>query len=244
MAAPTTPNPDPATDNPPRPRRWVPRSLRIFAALVLILGVASAWLGARGYRQLIAIREIERLEGNVESVPKGPNWLRDFVGDEKMRMFDEVDSVSLFHGQATDAAMRQIGKLTSLKRVWLNNTLETDAGLAHLTALAGLEELCLSGTPVTDIGLAHLKGLTYLQKLELDNTHTTDAGLKELKGLSNLGSLWLGNTDVTDAGLMHLKGLTSLKLLWLDNTHVTYAGVSDLQGALPGVVVYYNRGLH
>lgn len=65
MANRTDPIPYPTTDEPLRSRRWIPMSLRIFAALLLILGYATAWLGVRGY-QPPQRGLITKLEGAIE----------------------------------------------------------------------------------------------------------------------------------------------------------------------------------
>ena len=260
MAAPTTPISGPATDKPPRPRRWVPLSLRVFVSMLLLLGVASAWLGVRGHEQLSVIREIERQGGTVESEPVGPKWLYELVGDENMRMFDEIVEVRL-SVQATDATLCQMGRLTSLTLVTLVNSPATDVGLRHLKGMANLEWLLLSNTRVTDAGLANLEGLTNLKELWLSNTKVTDAGLVHLKGLTSLETLLLittpvkddglanlkglknlkvldiDDTQVTDAGLKYLKGMTNLRVLCLKYTQVTDAGVAELQRELPGLTI-------
>ncbi|MBI3863652.1 MAG: hypothetical protein HY290_17315 [Planctomycetia bacterium] len=94
MATPGNQNADPTTIQPPRARRWVPLSLRMFAAILVILVVSSVlWIGIPAYRQHVAIREIEQVDGSVRTNPVGPAWLRSWVGDERMKLFDRVDDV-------------------------------------------------------------------------------------------------------------------------------------------------------
>ena len=128
------------TDKPPLPWRWIPLSLRIFVAILVLLGVASAWIGVRGYQQLAAIREIEWLGGFTELQPVGPKWRREPVGDERMRMFDEVVEVNLFQTQETDTALHQISRLPRLRRLDITGSQATDVGLAQVTD-AGVAKL-------------------------------------------------------------------------------------------------------
>jgi hypothetical protein len=108
------PSADPTTVNPPRPRRWIPLSLRMFVAILVLLGAGSAlWIGVPAYRQQTAIREIERVGGKVVTRPRGPNWLRTWVGDERMKPFDEVVTVLLKGSQCTDATLTHLTGLTS-----------------------------------------------------------------------------------------------------------------------------------
>jgi hypothetical protein len=46
----TSPNlvPERAADKPPRARWWIPRSLRFFLVILLILTGAAAWIGFKG----------------------------------------------------------------------------------------------------------------------------------------------------------------------------------------------------
>src|SRR5258708_1260876 len=169
MAAPT--NPDPTTERPPRSWRWIPLSVRMLASMVLLLGIGGLWLGARGYRQMVAIRDIEQAGGEVLTEKAGPEWLRARVGDEWMRSLDKVVRVD-FYG---------------LDR--LDGTPVTDAELVNLKGLTELTLLSLDGTWVSDTGLEHLQGLTRLKSLSLCNTQVTDAGLKHLRGLADLEQL-------------------------------------------------------
>ena len=192
----------------------LPRPLWIgLAACVLVIVAIGVQVGVPIYRQESAIREIERLGGTVQLRPRGPQWLRDRIGDRAQRLCGEIAGVYLRDCPATDETLRTVCRLPGLKGLSLSNTNVTDAGLAELKSLTRLERLWLANTAVTDAGLAHLKDLTALQEL------------------------WLENTQVSDAGLGRLKGLTSLKGVWLDNTQVTGAGVAELQRAIPGLTV-------
>ena len=192
---------------PPRPL-WIG-----LATAVLSLAAVGFHVGLPIYRQHLVIRDVERLGGRVVTLPRGPDWLRDRIGSQRMKLFDAVVAIHLRDSQATDEL------------------------LGRLRWLPGLESLALSHTDVSDAGLAQLKGLRNLKRLWLANTHVTDAGLVHVSGLTGLEELWLENTRVTDTGLDHLKRLTTLKGLWLDNSQVTHAGVAELQRALPGTTI-------
>lgn len=205
MVAATT-IPDSSTEKPPRPRLWIPASLR----LLFVIGVvAFTAVSLRAYRNASAIREIERLGGEVSSRSRAPEWLQSRIHDERMKLFDEVVRVNLGYAPVTDACLAHVEGFSSLEGLWLDGTRVTDAGLVHLEGLRNLEALGLDHARVGDAGLAHLSRLTSLQMLVLDYT------------------------QVTDAGLVHLKGLTNLGVLRLDGTAVTDAGIDDLQRALP-----------
>lgn len=149
-------------------------------AIALIVVAVGLRVGLPIYRQHVAVQEIERLGGTADCVHVGPQWLRDRVGDERMRLFDKVVNVRLSETQATDATLRKINGLTSLRWLDLDGTQVTDSGLAHLRGIRNLKWLWLQNTRVTDAGLAHLKGLPNLELLDLDDTHVTKAGVDSL----------------------------------------------------------------
>jgi hypothetical protein len=190
---------------------WLLRT--VAATLPLVVVAVALRIGLPVYRPQAAFREIERVGGWVGTVPGGPVWLRKWIGNDAMKVFDKVRSVHLESTLADDATMEQVG--------WLSE----------------LEWLGLDNTPVTDRGLAHFHGLTELEGLDLNDTHVTDAGLRHLEGMHKLEGLFLMNTPVSDAGLAHLKGLTRLKWLWLGNTKVTEAEVVELRLKLPAAEI-------
>jgi hypothetical protein len=199
-------------DKPPRSRRRIPLSLRMFVALVLVTGIGSAsWIGIPAYRQHVAIQEVQRLGGYVVTLPRGPKLLRDWTGDEWMMMLDVVDVVYLDGRQATDSTLAHLGRLYGLRVLELGKTEVSDAGLVHLIGLNTLERLILSHTRVTDSGMAHVGKMTGLKEIGLDHTH------------------------VTDAGLAHLKRLPNLEYVWVENTFVSYAGIVDFYRSMPGL---------
>lgn len=229
---------DPFTSETRRISIRLPRPLWIgLGTVVVVVAGVGLRIGVPIFRQQVAIQEIERLGGKVEMHPGGPAWLRIWVGDPRMKLFDDVRKVHLNGTQANDATLGHVGWLAKLDWLSLANTPTTDAGIEHLKRLTELHELSLNKMQVTDAALVHLKGLTSLERLWLDATQVTDFGLRHLDGLTGLKELSLENTHVSDAGLVHLKGLTKLELLYLDNTVVTDAGVRELRRALPGLTI-------
>jgi hypothetical protein len=198
-------------------------------ALMLVAGVIWLRMGLPICRQQLAIREISRVGGRIETVKCGPNWVRKWVGDELMTAFDEVVVVDLTSRPATDATLAHVGRFTKLQRLRLSATNVTDAGLIHLQALTMLDQLSLEVTAVTDGGLAHIESLTSLQDLSLDFTQITDDGLAHLENLAALRKLSFDNTQVSDVGTTHLKGHTLLRRLSLHGTLVTDKGLQNLR---------------
>jgi Leucine-rich repeat (LRR) protein len=206
---------------PPEPQRQLIRLPRPLGTLLVAFAIAVVGFGARFgiplYKQQRVLREISDGGGWIETRKQGPAWLRRWIGDDRMQVFEEV----LF--------------------VQVSNPEFNDSGMAHLAVLTRLTHLDLSGTRVTDAGLAHLRELTRLVALDLDGTDITDAGLVHLRGLANLQQLDLSATKVTDAGIDHLKGLSRLIELGLEYDEVTEAGIDRVTQALPNLAVQRDR---
>src|SRR5579872_2968133 len=145
----------------PEPRRFsipLPRPLWIGLAAFVLVVVAIAWqFGLPMYRQRVAIQEIESQHGTVTSRPGGPKWLRARLGDERMRIFDDVVVVDLAGRDPSSAALRHIDWLTGLETLHLDSAQLTDAGMINLKRLTRLQVLSLSGTQVRGAGLANLE---------------------------------------------------------------------------------------
>jgi hypothetical protein len=229
--------PDSVTDKPPRPRRWIPLSIRLFAALLVLLGISSIlWVAIPAYREHRAIQEVRRLGGHYQSEQTAPKWLCNLVGYNRLGVFEKVTAIYLRNAPATDDSLKHFDSLAGLRVLDLDRTQVTDVGLVHLKGLMRLEYLDLHGTGVTDTGLAQLTRLTELRTLCLSNTGVTDVGLAELTRFSKLQRVTLG-PDVTDAGLGYLSGLRQLRTLWLVRTEVTLEGIKTLKTALPACAI-------
>jgi hypothetical protein len=234
------------TDKPPRRRRWIPVSLRIFVVMLVLLGLGTAAFGLSVWlpyhREKLAVKTIESCGGSVSTVKRSPEWLRRVVGNARsneFKIFARIDSVDLNDATITDAEIAQMGGCSSLEVLLVGRTEVTDDGLALLSELTNLEILTLNETAVTDAGLAHLSGLTKLKLLVLDDTPVTDAGLAKLSGNTKLERLYLSGTLVSDSGLVHLSKLTKLRRLGLERTMVTSKGIEELRKALPDCVIHH-----
>jgi hypothetical protein len=247
---------DAPNHSPPEPRRfsiWLPRPLWIgVAAVVLALAGVGARFGLPLLRKQLAVTAMEQAGVRVTTVKGGPDWLRRWAGDERMRPFDEVrgaeflddeftdgdlallratpelDFLSISSAEVTDAGLHHVAELRLLESLSLYRTQVSDAGLVCLRQLPRLQWLELGRAGVTSAGLEHLKGLTGLRELTLCDTPVGDDGLKHLSGLTNLRRLDLRHTNVTDSGLRHLCGLTNLEALDLSHTQVGDIGIAHL----------------
>jgi hypothetical protein len=162
--------------------------------------------------------------------------------------------LGLYGDAVTDAGLKELAGLKSLRALYVASDSVTDAGLKELAALKRVQGIDVSRTKVTAAGLKELAGLKlksldiprsaqtdeglkhYLAAIEpptflyLVEWNVTDPGLKELVGLAKTEHLYLSRTQVTDVGLKELAGLKNLRTLELQKTKVTDAGLKHLAG--------------
>ena len=166
---------------------WV---LLVTAVLVFVYGALSVWLPY--YREQQVLQKIKRWDGTAKTEICCPEWLKKFVGKDRMLRFRIFNRINV---------------------IYLSEPAITDAEIADLSGLKYLEVLSLDGTKVTDAGLVRLSGMTKLVILRLRSTRVGDAGLAHLTGLKNLKVLDLCETAVTDKGIDELqKALPGCKI--------------------------------
>src|SRR6266568_1024929 len=115
MVASALPLVDPRRDKPPRRPRWVvPLSLRMYVAILVLLGVGSAlltWVSYRREQQVYlreqeVIREIKWRGGSFGTVAGGSEWLRKLARKEGLidiRFFQRISFILVDGKALTDA---------------------------------------------------------------------------------------------------------------------------------------------
>ena len=230
MATRAVPIPDATTDKPPRRRRSIPLSLRMFVVGLGILGIFSGWAGVRIYRQHLAIAAIEASGGKISTVPTAPHWLKRWVDKKSTRSLDTVTRVELasISSAIPDSTLEKLHRLRHLKELHLNSSPITDDQLVYLAGLSQLEVLDLRETRIGDAGVHNLIGMEKLRWLSLLDSQITDESLRILAELPNLKFLDVRATKVSDAGLPYLREFPSVTDLYLGSTNVTDSGMADL----------------
>ena len=233
-------------DPPPKHRRrWYQYSLRSLLMLMLVVGLASGWLGMRmqqARRQDAIVEAIRKAGGNVYfdatvadgcQLVKSPDaeefraWSSNRLGVD---IFATANYVELSNQLERETLLAVLDELQQVRHLVLYDTQLSNAELEHLARLhPNLLTLDLRMTEVTTTGLRHLSSLTQLQCLNLSGLQIDDEDLNHLRGLSQLRELYLTGTAVTGAGLEHLQGLTQLRRLYLDHTQVTDFGMKYLK---------------
>jgi len=96
----------------------------VVAGIAVRVGIA--------YRQLVAIQAIERVAGHplawsgpvrwkpVKTAPGGPRWLRERLGDERMKLFDTATSATFLSSRTRDSDLVHLRRLPDLERLDLS----------------------------------------------------------------------------------------------------------------------------
>jgi hypothetical protein len=239
MPTPTTTTPIPASDKPPRRRRWIPLSLKLFIAMLIITGVVGlSWTGLHYRRQQLIKKSVEKLGGTVRTDNRTSYRLQQLLGPELSAIFDVVVAIDLNFTPTTDKDLQDLIALSGLEQAGslsLDGTQITDQGLSGLSGMSQIHTLSICETRVTDAGLMHINNLPGLSNLRLYCTEISNAGLVHLSRLSNLQFLGLRATTVSDAGLVHLHGFKKLKMLFVESSKVSEAGVAELKQHCPAL---------
>ena len=184
--------------------------------------------------------EIKELGGQLILTPSGPQWLYLATGDTGMDIFEVPTAIDLYNGnnplkgkggrneRVTDAWLKRLANVTTLRKIDLANCAIQGEGLQHLSKLTGLRELNLTLTPVKDDALKHLAGLTELRFLGLASTQCTGTGFAHLKALRQLENVNFHFTPLNDAGLAAIAGVPISDRLWFAHSKFTDAGAASL----------------
>ena len=192
------------------------------------------------------------IEHRAEWQHGGPGWLRAFLGDDQMRIFDRVVGIDIAPEQIKDAArlpnvmaIRVLGgvedkQLKPLEERPSLEALDLSYGLYSTDENGFVEECCvrlprlsrLRGLNVWEAtfrgeGLEHMPRLEHL---DLTETLMDDEYAPVLARLSKLKVLSLGRTKITGASLQHLTKLTELQELNLNGTDVSDESLRHLFG--------------
>lgn len=204
MAAPENQNLAPTTDKPPRLRRCIPASLRIFLGMVVLVGV---WGSTSAYRRGVAIREVKHFNGSIQYLSRQrPEWQLAWIGDERMQWFDDPDHIVFW---------------------------PDDENLKRRSRHGGIIRP-IDGPLIDDEALKCVLGLPRLKSLDLAFSSVGDAGIKHVAHLQELEELRLEGSDVSDLSVPILSQMRGLKRLNVEHTKITHSGSGTLEAALPG----------
>jgi len=164
-----------------RPRRQRRRRVKVLIAVCL---VAAGVIGWRLYNRWTVDRRLKSLAdcsggGIYAKEMRGPKWYVEWANRWKLPV--PRRAVHFASSIATDADLKYVGQVRSLRGVTLVGCPVTDAGMIHLQGLTKLTELNLNGTRVTDRTLEYVRGMADLKELHLRGAAVTDWGRHVLR---------------------------------------------------------------
>jgi mono/diheme cytochrome c family protein/uncharacterized membrane protein len=113
------------------------------------------------------------------------NFITAIFTDKDLQLLEPLKEqliwLKLGNTKITDSALVYVSKLTSLTKLYAENTAISDNGLAKLTTLSQLQYANITGTKVTATGILQLKDLKSLQQLFLYKTAVTGNDYAALK---------------------------------------------------------------
>jgi hypothetical protein len=134
----------------------------------------------------------------------------------------------------TDAGMANLD-LKYVVNLSLDGLPITDAGLKSLPDLPSLRSLQLTGTMIEGPGLSRLAGFRNLEHLLLNGSTVTDDGLRHLAGAKSLVVLQLDGIPLSAAGLKPVITLPSLRNLSIRGCQVPYDDVEQMRTNVPSL---------
>lgn len=136
-----------------------------------------------------------------------------------------------------DDDLSYLTQCKALESLYISGPEITDAGLRSLEKLASLRKLGFWESPITDDGLKLLQRLPLLTSLNLVRTRITNHGLESLENITSLRILNLTESKITDDGVPSLQKLTTLQKLNLTGIKLTKGGIEALKRALPNTQI-------
>ena len=138
----------------------------------------------------------------------------------------------------TDAGMRNIGKIRSLRQLNVGRDAQiTDDGLTYLWGPQNLDYMRIDVPGITGRKFELISNMLKLRRFHLNGSDFTDEGMRYLGYLPNLGSVELEgvHANLTDTGLAHLAEAPRLYELKIESTgtKMTDAGFENLRAQKP-----------
>lgn len=183
---------------------------------------------------------------------------------EFMPRLQHLKRLYIRNEQASNEAMKHIGKIHSLERILMWEAEVSDVGFAKLSGLPDIQYIFCGSEKLTNRSIETLSQLKSLTGFSLHGSNFSDEGFKHLKKLENLETLYINSNEssITDEGIKHLAQLKHLKRIgirgWgitngsievlkqlkrLDSLDITHTSItndmrSELNSKLPNITIY------
>jgi Leucine-rich repeat (LRR) protein len=149
---------------------------------------------------------------------------------DEVAKLPNLEDLKLTGEAVSDATVRRVSKLVTLKTLGFDETSVTGASLGELAKLPRLEFLSIMDSPLDDDAMSRLASVTSLRKVMLNYSEISNSGVRHLCSLPALEGLYLKRTKVTDAVFQHVNTCPCLKELDVEETDVSDEGIQQLAG--------------
>jgi hypothetical protein len=118
----------------------------------------------------------------------------------------ELEFLGMHQSKLTDKSLEAVSQLRNLDNLRLCDSKGfTDAGMKCISNMDSVRSLALTGTRVTDAGMKDVAKLKNLLTLSLDETSIGDKGLFHLKDAESLMDVYITKSQVSEAGIAALQ---------------------------------------
>ncbi len=146
------------------------------------------------------------------------------AGVRHLRACTELAMISLEQTRITDASLKWLSQIPSLRRINIGGTGITSRGIRTLEPLSRLTYLKLQDTAVGDEACATIASFQELDGLSLEGTKVTGAGIRQLTGLKKLDFIAFSRTSLTDDDIPTLFEFPEKATIFVHETEISAKG--------------------
>ena len=216
-----------------------------------------------------AVGELTKLKVPLQKDPQGiVRWIEARQGElndkalSLLPFLPELEWLEIANGIPTPDGMKNLGKCTSLKRLyvhdvnlkgdeleWLASLTRLEAlslqrtqingkFLKHLNAVDTLKVLNVSENPIMDGDMAQIARFRKLEVLALADTKITGSGIKELEGMARLNELNIKNCDVEDRDLSTFLSMPNLRIVYAEGFALNDFAIGNIVARFPMLAIF------
>jgi hypothetical protein len=126
-----------------------------------------------------------------------------------------------------DHHLKQVGRLSHVRRLFIDSSDVTDKGLEYLQKL-DLRDLVIHGSQVTDKGVSFLTQCKNLVSLVISSSFITDFSFKTIRGFEKLERLVVAGDKITGTGFRELARLDKLTTLGVESRGLKEGCIANL----------------
>ncbi len=156
-------------------RRWLRFSIRTMLVVVTLLCAWLALVIVPGQRQQRTVAKIRSMNASSRAFydyefyggpePRGPEWLRQWLGDA---YFQQIARAEILLDGKDDVTLDELTNLPGLEQLSHPGHAAGERWAAQLARLRKLEYLSIYSDDLTDRGLEQLAGATALRQLNIE----------------------------------------------------------------------------